>query len=458
MTPHGGLNPNRLGLGPPWWTHPAVGFCSASGLSALFTYFTPGELYERYWNTWKYFDAGHLALALLCCAAFVFGAWFANRLPRPAGAAPDAALFAFTHKEALLRIFHGAFLLTLAGYVVWFGAAVARGAPADLVLAVFRGDKGAAFEMKEVYMGTVKGITTLTQFGIVVVVLGAILTPAAGLRRTGPACAAVACLAAIRSVLNAERLAMVELAIPALVAALRAWPMFCSRGPVRRAAQWAPLAAPFVLVAGFTLSESIRSWSYYADQGHSLVGFGASRLSGYYVTSMNNGALLTNLFEEPLGVPFFSAPFLYRFPGINVLPRAFLAPAGLDMDADPIRAVFENSANVEFNNPGGLFLPVLDFGPALGIFYWLAGGVVAGGVFVLYRRGEPPGLLLYPLLFLSLLETPRIIYWGEGRAVPAIAVSLAVSFALRGRPAQAVASSVTWDSEGFLGPGQGAAV
>lgn len=411
-----------------WWTHPAAAFCAASGFSALFTYVTPAEFYERYWNTWKYFETAHLLLALVCCAGFCGGAWFAARLasawrPDAAGSVP------LLHAETLIGIFRFALALTLIGYGVWFGAAIARGATPELVLAVFRGDKGAAFEMKEVYMGTVKGITTLTQFGIVVMILGAILAPAVGWRKIALPCGAVAVLAVVRSLLNAERLAVVELAVPPAIAALCAWPAFRLPGRAKSAARWAPLLAPVVLVGGFTASESLRSWSYYSDQGVSLLEFGTSRLSGYYVTSMNNGALLAKHFEEPLGVPYFSFPFLYKFPVISILPRTLLAPAGLDIDGDPVKSVFENSANVEFNNPGGLFLPVLDFGAAFGACYWMLSGVVVGASFVLYRRGEPAGVLLYPLLYLSLLETPRIIYWGEGRAVPAV-VALALSSAL----------------------------
>ena len=62
--------------------------------------------------------------------------------------------------------------------------------------------------------------------------------------------------------------------------------------------------------------------------------------------------------------------------------------------------------------------PAMDFGIAGGLIYWLLIGIACGMVFALYRRREPLGLLLYPLIYLGVMEVPLALYWSEGRALP----------------------------------------
>jgi hypothetical protein len=67
-----------------------------------------------------------------------------------------------------------------------------------------------------------------------------------------------------------------------------------------------------------------------------------------------------------------------------------------------------------------MLFPLMDYGIPAGLIYWLLAGVVCGILYRLYVADSPAGLLLYPIVFLSVLEVPLALYWGEGRAFPSI--------------------------------------
>jgi glucose dehydrogenase len=90
----------------------------------------------------------------------------------------------------------------------------------------------------------------------------------------------------------------------------------------------------------------------------------------------------------------------------------------------------ESGANVEFNNADGMLFPLMDFGTAGGLLYWVVIGVICGVVYQLFRRKQLAGLLLYPIVFLGLLEIPLALYWSEGRSFPALFMLVTVALLL----------------------------
>jgi hypothetical protein len=85
----------------------------------------------------------------------------------------------------------------------------------------------------------------------------------------------------------------------------------------------------------------------------------------------------------------------------------------------------EADANVEFNNADGMLYPLMDYGAAGGLLYWFVIGVIIGAVYHSFRRKEPLGLFLYPMLYLGLIEVPLGLYWAEGRAFPTLCLLIA---------------------------------
>jgi hypothetical protein len=327
----------------------------------------------------------------------------------------------------LEALFRASFYLCLLGYALWIVLAIQRGMTLSNVVDVLAGEKGAMYDARFTYLPTVGGVTTLTQFGSAAMILGAML----GFRRRGVRgkLAVIFALALCRALLNSERFALIELAIPFLVASLALRPRF--ERAARIALNLAPPVGMVCLFLLFTGFEYFRSWTnYYAGRDLNLWEFGAMRLLGYYVTSFNNGAYFLNRLD-PLNAPYFTLHFLWGFPLTSpVIKRFFTDPLLDSTDKWFYFPFLEAEANVEFNNADGMLFPLMDYGIAGGLMYWFAIGILCGVIYVAYRRRRLSGLLLYPMTYLGLLELPLALYWGEGRAFPSLVLLAASPAAL----------------------------
>src|SRR5258708_1743665 len=200
-----------------WWLNPAYVAGIMGALLALAAFLIPESMYRTYWFTPKYFDATALRMVLACVGMFTCGA-LAGGFRRLYGGQPPGnewgghVPWSFFH-----RVFYACFYPSLFGYLSWDAAAISRGATLELALGVLHGDKGASIVMKEVYLGTISGITTLTQLAIVCLLLAVFIGIRDGWWRVIPKCGILLLLTVIRALLNSERLAVIELLLPAAV-------------------------------------------------------------------------------------------------------------------------------------------------------------------------------------------------------------------------------------------------
>jgi hypothetical protein len=114
-------------------------------------------------------------------------------------------------------------------------------------------------------------------------------------------------------------------------------------------------------------------------------------------------------------------------PGLDRTPLGYSRLTGVDPIARH-EAMLERYGTLELNNEGGLFQPALDFGVAGMLLFWLASGFWAGRLYRGYLGGTLAGMTLYPLMFLAILETPRLLYLTYPRALPALAMLLVVTW------------------------------
>jgi oligosaccharide repeat unit polymerase len=404
-----------------WWLNPAW-VAGGMGLAvSVAAYIIPETMYMSTWRTPKYFGEHFLALTLTFTLMFVLGALAATALLPRERAADWKRNIPWTSVTWCFRICVG---LSVAGYLAWGGVAIARGASLALAMGVLRGEKGAADQMKDVYLGTISGVTTLTQLGIAAVVLGVMIGVAQGWKKVRWPMAALLGLAAIRALMNSERLAMIELVIPFVVVGLRLAVLESPKfgGRMRALLQFAPIAGGGLLLMIFAVFEYFRSWTtYYAGGDQSFWEFASLRLLGYYVTALNNGALMVSRIS-PVGAPFATFHFLWRFPIIGSLTQSLFQNIQIDNAdtapfIDPYMQILDREANPEFNNASALLPPIVDFGVMGALLFWLAAGLLCGLLYRWYVDGKIGGLLFYPIFFTGITETTRIMYWGEGRAV-----------------------------------------
>lgn len=398
-----------------WWFHPALALGCPAIVVAIAAYTTPPETYDFYWKTGKFFDSHALFAVLACIAMFGFGAVVGQARRQRTGDAVFVDAWQTRIPWDLVRkIFHLAFFLCLIGYGVWAAVAVKNGISPRLVLDAITGQGGAVYVLRDEYLTTVPGITTMTQFGIACVALAVPLGFATGWKKVRWQTGIVVFLALSRALLNSERLALIELVVPLTISYL----LLRRRSHIF---QWlinlAPVLGGGVLFFVFSAFEYSRSWlGYYAAHESSFWRFAALRLVGYYSTALNNGALIVQSLAAPLGAPYFTFAFAWKFPIVKdlvsaIFPAISLTEAGyLDL--------LGSAANPEFNNPSGLFLPIADFGLAGGLLYWGLCGLVCGYLYREFLSRSAAGLFLYPAIFTALVESSRILYWSDGRFFP----------------------------------------
>jgi hypothetical protein len=406
-----------------WWLHPLAIFVGLNGLTCVAAWVADPETYLKLWRTPKYFNDFSLLLAAAVIVAFSVGLWLALANHDAKLEWPGTVSFS----QALV-LFKVSFWISVMAYGVWISLGISRGLGWSALKSVFAGGSLNAFSLKP-FLQTVPGITTCTQFGIAAVVLGCLIGGAAGWKIVWRKLAILFLLALLRALLYSERLAFLELAIPFLVAWMAEPAPWTRSRRIRTLIRIAPVLAAGAIYLVFTGFEYVRSWSiYYSSRESSLFLFTFWRLLGYYVTSLNNSAFLLSSLHHSLGGPYFSFNFLWQFPVLNAFVKDTFS--WVHMDYASYMALLGAGANPEFNNWGGLLTPIVDFGVAVGLEYWVVMGLITGYLYKSYLCKHPLGLCLYPVVYLALTEVPRYLYWGEGRAFPALAFLLLSGFLL----------------------------
>ncbi len=401
-----------------WWLHPAVLFGGGAILTLAIAVGTSDWGFQLY-NTRKYLEPWHLAMGLGAWGTFSLGVWLAMATGKKP--VQPSKLF----DDHLVSWFWLAYLLTMAGYGIWLLVGVKNGFSLGMIRDLLQGaDEATADMIKTQIFPTIPGVTTSTQFGMAAVLLGSwlycrghnkLLLPLLSLLATG----------AVRALIYSERLAFIELVIPAVILALRLWLFGKPLQPWRRIAlQSLPLVAIPSVIILFGLFESFRSWQYYKDSFDGLAEFTVWRFFGYYTTAHNNGAMSMSL-RGPWPIPYSTFSWFWEFPLIENGPFGYQQLTGIspqDVHTDTL----ERYANAELNNDGGLFTPARDFG-WIGFWpFWLVYGFLAGKAYRGFLGGSLAGCMFYPFFLMALLELPRLQYLSATRTFPSMMLLFAM--------------------------------
>lgn len=413
-----------------WWATPVGSLALVISLSLLVSVTISSYDYTFFYRVQKAITGPDIFLYLLAGGALLIGA----ALPLVAGRRPPTTNWPDLDSHRLHIIDSAAtvaFRLTVLGYAFFAAIGAARGARPSMLLHTLTDQSNYSDTLKTLF-APVAGVTSLTQIGIAYVVLAALLRAHGAWNHTGRRLTVVMLLGLFRAYFLTERLAVLELVVPfVLVAAVSARHR---PRPSRRAGAmpYLPLLALPLLLVVFGAFEYSRSWQYFKSRTTlSFPQFVVNRLAGYYATAYNNGALQLHYGSHLHRLPYDSIQGFWTSPG----------PAQLDLyhrltgvfGPDALNTVLTQHGNPEFNNPGGLAVPLFDFGVAGGLLFFLVAGVLVGFAYRSFRTGQPLGLLIYPVLFTGLLEIPRYVYWTQGRAVPAYLVLLITAYLLRSR-------------------------
>jgi oligosaccharide repeat unit polymerase len=411
--------PRRQNYRPLWWMSPAAIVALLVLPLAIAVHFYTPEYISVDRNFYNRFA---LILCLLGLGVFILGATIAAM----AGQAVRSGEYSI--EPRCLDLIGG---IAILAYLIWF-----RDIPLHprLVMDVVAGSK---MNLRD-DIGTLPGITTLVQFGVCYAVLYSInLSYGEKLpRRHHVFFILLGFLALFRSLVWSERLALIEYFIPFILFYFAKVnnPAFSIRRIVLSLIPYISMLLSFTV---FSVGEYFRSWKFFAGKNLDFTSFMLDRWIGYYYTSMNNGAALISLFIDkiPDHKFFFTLNWFYQLPGIG--PWLYKA---LEIQLDPGQYVLTNYLNPEFNVFSGIFPIFFDFGIFSGLLVWIAAGVFYGTMYAGFATRRGLGLIVYPTLFISLLELLRQGYFFSQRFVY-ILVACYISYAFFRKP-RAVSSGV----------------
>lgn len=378
-----------------WWLNPICIYIAITLVAVYACTISENSYWLLYRVQGKYIDSSYLIIYIASAFLFCIGCLTAK----------DFYGKDFEKVCLLGKVYDLMFKLTLMAYAIWFSRFILING-----LSSFFSFLSPSLLTSKMYQfransGQISGLTSMTEFGVVVAPLSVLLHQVSSNRIYKLHFSILCVLACIRAALFSERLAILEIVVPSFIAylALRNY---------RTLYKIIPIIAVILLFMIFGIFEYSRSWkSFYIDvyQG-SYVNFIIDRVLGYYAIAANTECSYLH-FNGPDYFPSQLLQWLWKFPILNKVPSLFISTLN---DRNIIK-LLEAFGNPEFNNPGGMLTAVHDFGIA-GIFLSFFFGRIVGCLYNAFRRGYLEGIVLYPICILCLIELPRYFYFGCPRA------------------------------------------
>lgn len=407
--------PAQLEIRVQWWANPLVLLLLVTGLTAVVSISLPESVYTT-WSTPKYLQGTESAILLSGIGLTAFGIALGLQ-----GWRHDSSRVVSFNAEQL-RWMRKAYLITLRltifGYVMWMLVSLTSGVGIGDLAAVVQRDESAIGRLKD-QSRPVGGLTTWTQLGPVAVALGVILRRL-GYRNRGVW--VVIGLSAFRTLFYAERLALLETLIPALLLlALTASPESRSYRLLRSA----PLVAPPAVWTLFAMSEYTRSWVYYeTTTDQPFAQWVTVRMLGYYTTSYNNSALLHSTLPRD-APPYYSVDAFWNAPGIGGIFS--VDTIGTLPSENWWFQTLRSGANMEFTNTGSYLVVFAEFSAVFAAVLCVLLGFLYGRLYRGLLYASVPALIAYCALLVGLLELPRFNYISLGRCTPTLLALLVIS-------------------------------
>ena len=399
----GGLSAANLTHAParelPWWTRPSA-LNLLFVLPLLLVVVWVGGSDDLEVKSRNYLSGAYVALFSALVVVSALGAWLGENVRQ------QAMLHSPDEHVARAAMWLG--LLVLATYLFWYRSLVFN---PSLLLSILTG----AVKPERTDIGTVTGLTSLVNLAALYFSLAGYLLFVRRVRSRKLAALTIVLLlfTFFRAYIWSERLAVADATIPLAVALVGSG----NPKPGQRVRKFfwrlGPYAALPPLFLFFAFAEYFRSWAYFADRME-FWSFAIGRFVNYYYTSLNNGAgLLTTAAEWPTWTfenvlvwlhlfPFGIGPWFSELVGVQNAGSVFLERYG-----DP-----------EYNLPSSFASVTLDLGVAGAILYFFLSMFCAGLLHSRYLKNDMVGVMLFPSVLLTLLESFRYTYWSSSRAIP----------------------------------------
>lgn len=367
------------------------------------------EVYRSAWGTPKYLTVDLTLILALGFGAFalaILGVSNISMTPRTSTLSLNPSQLRYLNRTYTIL-----FWLAIFGYAAWTIAGGLGGVSLNNLRAVFDRQLGAISDLKSAAR-PIAGLTTLTQLAPLCCAVGALLLRMGQGRRGFWLLVA---LAAARTLLYAERLAILEVVVPIVVIYILTPgvdPKSTHRTFKRK--RHAPAVALPLIWALFAASEYTRSWVFYQYTTHqTFPEWVTYRLLGYYSTAYNNSALFALNREGHDLPPYFTIDAFWNAPGISKL----FTPPDVPLWWG---TVLQQNGNPEYNSVGSFLTSYAELGIIGMLIFWILAGLAVGHIFKRSVEGRLAALLLYSVLYIGILELPRYIYWAQGRFTPGV--------------------------------------
>lgn len=393
-----------------WWASPGWVSLLLMVPISLIVAAMPKRAYLEFDHVRQFFAGDQLLAALAALIAFSAGCGIVGYVTRSArrqksGTAPPSRLMHSHYRRVMLVVG----LVAFAGNI-----AVVLPILADpgLVIAFLSG-KASVFALLKERTLQIPGLTSVSNIAALFAALYALKSKIADrpLDWFDHGFAGMVFFAVLlRAVFNSERLAIIEVVLPVGIV----W--FGTVGTRWRAwVSLAPILGIVGMIALFAVTEYFRSWTYYRYYYDDYTEFVLSRIWGYYLTALNNGAGLAELYD-PTFDGTYTMNWFYRFP---------LFP-WVKADEPTFWEFAFQFATEEFNNTSGIFAPIHDFGAVFGILMWFFLGVISGRIHDGYVQGKFQYMMIHPTWMIGVYEILRLFYWGSSKYFPTLIVTIAI--------------------------------
>lgn len=299
---------------------------------------------------------------------------------------------------------------TIAAYVIWLG-------PILLNFDAITQAMARSFIGLRQQGRTIPGVTTFSQLGVMYLLMYTVslftLKQSLNSRHHVFLGVIIVCII-LRVVLWSERMGLIEAVVPVGIVIACHSALIRKRRALSGAMMMAPIFGLILLLAVFGVFEYGRSWYFYQDQYESYPLFVIERVSFYYTTSIQNGCMLLEHGQWPNQNYQYMFDFLHNFPVIGTMFSDLL-----NTESSFSEILLSYGAD-EFNNPSGIFTIIHDLGLLGAAIFAIALGYIIGWMNGQFFNRTALGLMVYPVLFVGVLEVFRIPYFTLGRFFPII--------------------------------------
>lgn len=400
-----------------WWISPFAPLIIVF-LLVLISFFQSSSAYVNEYKSNKWISSEYVVIAALLLITVALGCYFGkNGKERYYLQQKQKPL----NRRRLLTAFWIITAICLIAYTIWF-ANFARLHGLSAFLSVFS-TNALASNMYDYRLnsGSISGITTFTEVGVIAFVIGAMLIQSESLTRSDQRKIKLLLIIMIllsieRALLFSERIAVIELIVPFAIV----W--FCSsKKELGFWDKWIPVLAIVTLMVVFAIFEYSRSWlTHYHSYYNSYLDFISIRLFGYYTNAFNTEAMFVR-FGDTSWLPYWSVQWFWQIPGMSSVYSSVADPN----IAEQYSSLLKFYANAEYNNPGGVLTFFKDFS-WFGIFPNFIFGYLIGRAYSGIRHSDPLSLMMFPVFYLTLLEMPRYFYLGVNRGFVVVITILLV--------------------------------